>query len=103
MHFDLDHAIALAGLAAPALDVETEAPRVVAARAGLGHAGEQLADGREQPGVGGRVAARRAADGALVDADDFVEVFQAADRRVRRGLALGLVQLARNGREAEAR
>ena len=61
------------------------------------HAGEQLADRREQARVGGRVAARRAADGALVDADDLVEVLQALHGRVGRGFALRVVQLARHG------
>jgi hypothetical protein len=37
VHLDLDHAVALAGLAAAALHVEAEAPGVVAARARLGH------------------------------------------------------------------
>ena len=31
VHFDLDHAVALTGLAAPALDVEGETPRPVTA------------------------------------------------------------------------
>jgi hypothetical protein len=38
VHLDLDHAVALAGLAAAALDVEAEAPRAVAALARLGQA-----------------------------------------------------------------
>src|SRR5690606_23102448 len=73
MHLDLDHAVALAGFAPAALDVEAEAAGVVAARARLGYAGEQFAYGREQARVGGRVAAGGAADGALVDTDDLVE------------------------------
>ena len=44
VHLDLDHAVALAGLAAPALDVEREAARPVAARLGLRQAGEPVAD-----------------------------------------------------------
>jgi hypothetical protein len=36
VHLHLDHAVALAGLAAPALDVEAEAAGLVAARARLG-------------------------------------------------------------------
>ena len=86
VHLDLDHAVALAGLAAAALDVEGEASRAVAALARLRHAGEQLADRREQPGVGGRVGARRAADRALVDVDHLVEELEALDLVVRRRL-----------------
>ena len=56
VHLDLDEAVALARLAAPALDVEREAPRAVAALARLLHLREQLADRREQPGVGRRIA-----------------------------------------------
>ena len=38
VHLDLDDAVALAGLAAPALHIEGEAPRRIAARLGLGQA-----------------------------------------------------------------
>ena len=89
VHLDLDHAVALARLAAPALDVEREAPGAVAALARRRHAGEELADRREEPGVGRRVGARRAADRALVDVDHLVEVLDAADRVVRRRLEPG--------------
>ena len=67
VHLDLDRAVALAGLAAPALDVEREAPRLVAALARLGRAGKKVADFGEDARVGGRVAPGRASDGALVD------------------------------------
>ena len=77
VHLDLDDAVALAGLAAAALDVEGEAAGLVAARLGLGQAGEPFADRREGAGVGGRVGARRAADRRLVDVDDLVEKFEA--------------------------
>ena len=61
VHLDLDRAVTLAGLAAPALDVEREAPRSVAAGTRFRHAGEQLADRRHQAGVSGRVGTRGAA------------------------------------------
>src|SRR5205085_746017 len=73
MHLDLDDAVALAGLAAPAFDVEREAARQIAARLGLREAGKPVADRREAAGVGCRVRARRAADRRLVDVDDLVE------------------------------
>jgi hypothetical protein len=85
VHLDLDQPVALARLAAAALHVEREAPRPVAADLGLGHLREQLADGREEPGVRGRVGARRAPDGALVDVDDLVDVLEARDRSCRPG------------------
>src|SRR4029078_6651522 len=79
MHLDAQHPIALTGLAAPAADIEAEAPRVVAARAGFGDLRKQLADHREQSGVGGRVGARRAADRILVDVNDALEALEPAN------------------------
>ena len=98
MHLDLGDAVALAGLATAALDVEGEAPGVIPALACLGHAREQLPDGREQSRIGCRVGARRAADRALVDADRLVEVLQAGDRIVRRRLGGAAVEAARHRR-----
>src|SRR5690606_2307760 len=66
-----------------ALHVEAEAAGLVAAGLRFGHGGEEFANKREHAGVGGRVRPRRAPDGALVDIDDFVEVFEAFDRVVR--------------------
>ena len=73
VHLDLDRAVALAGLAAAAADVEGEAPGLVAAHLRLGRQRVELADVREQVDVGGRVRARRAADRLLVDVDHLVE------------------------------
>src|SRR5262249_3622819 len=96
MHLDLDHAVALAGLAAPALDVEGEAAGLVAARLRLGQAREPFADRGERAGIGRRMAARRAADRRLIDVDHLVEMFEALDTLVRgRGLG-GAVELARD-------
>src|SRR5207237_4157810 len=41
--------------------------------------GEKLTNRREQGGVSCRIRARRAADRALIDVDDFVEVLEAGD------------------------
>ncbi len=79
VHLDLDDAVALAGLAAAALDVEGEAAGLVAARLGLRQAGEPVADRGEGAGIGRRVRARRAADRRLVDVDDLVEELEALD------------------------
>ena len=85
VHLDLDLPVAAAHLAAAALDVEREAARLVAARPRLLGLGEQLADLVEQPDVGGRVGARRAADRRLVDRDDLVELLEAGDPPVHPG------------------
>ena len=98
MHLDLDHAVALARLAAPALDVEREAPGPVAARLRLGQAGEPVADRGEAVGVGGGVRARRAPDRRLVDVDHLVEELDALDLVVGAGEQAGLVQAARQRR-----
>src|SRR5690606_10886185 len=73
VHLDLDDAVALAGLAAPTLDVERETARLVTARLRLGQPGKPVPDRRESAGIGGRIGARRAPDGALVDVDDLIE------------------------------
>ena len=86
LHLDLDDAVALARLAAAALDVEAEAAALVAPQAGVGGAGEEVADGPEHAGVGGRVGARRAADRALVDLDDLVDGVQPLDPVVGAGI-----------------
>jgi hypothetical protein len=52
MHLDFDDAVALTRLAASAFDVEAEAPGFVAAGAGFRHGCEDVADRREQAGVG---------------------------------------------------
>ncbi len=96
VHLDLDDAVALAGLAAAALDVEGEAAGLVAARLGLGQAGEPFADWRERAGVGRGVGARGAADRRLVDVDDLVDMLQPLDAVVRGGTFAGVVELARD-------
>src|SRR3546814_1041787 len=50
VHLDLQHAVALIGLAPPALDVEGEAPRLVSARLRFRQAGEPVADVGEGAG-----------------------------------------------------
>ena len=55
MHLDLGNAVALAGFAAAAFHIERKAAGVVAALPRLRHAGEEIADRREESGVGGRV------------------------------------------------
>ena len=94
MHLDLDHAVALAGLAAPALHIEAEPPGLVAARLGFRQAGEPVADRAEGAGIGRRVRARRAPDRALVDVDHLVEIFEALKAVIGLRRAGGAVQLA---------
>ena len=82
LHLDLDRAVARAGLAAAALDVEGEAAWLVAPDLRLRGRGEQLPDVVEHAGVGRRVGARGTADRALVDVHDLVQVLHAGDPHV---------------------
>ena len=93
VHFDVghevelggDHAFALALLAAPALDVEAEAAGLVSALHGQRRLGEQVADGVVEADVGGGVGPAVAADGRLVDVDDFVDMLHAVEAVVVAG------------------
>ena len=99
MHLDPQLAVPFALLAAAARHVEAEPPRRVAAQLGLGQIGIQRADQIEHAGVGGRVRGRRDAQRLLIDADHLVDLFDAANRVVRRratcgrGAACGPAQL----------
>src|SRR5690606_34217492 len=53
----------------------------------------QLAQWREQTGVGGRVGARRAADRRLVDVDHLVEQVEIVDGAMRGDRLRGTVEL----------
>ena len=95
VHFHFQHAIALASLAAAAFDVEREAAHAVTPFARQRHARIQFAYRRENACVSGRVGARSAANRALVDIDDFVELLHAFDVGIRRWLVFGgTVQIA---------
>ena len=93
MHLNLQKAVAGAGLAPAAARIERKAPRPVAARLGVLRGGEEIADFVEKPRVRRRVRARRAPDGALVDADDLVEVLQPLDAAKAPRVRLHAVEL----------
>jgi hypothetical protein len=73
VHLNLDDTVSAAGFAAAALDVEAEPPFSVSAYLGVGGLGEQLADDGRTHRYSGRVGARRAPDGRLVDVDHLVD------------------------------
>ena len=83
MHLDLDEAIALALLAAPAFDVEGEAPRLIPPRLRFGQPGKPIANIGESTGICGRVGARSAANRRLVNLDHLVTIFKAGDLFMR--------------------
>jgi len=95
IHFDAAETFALAGFATPAFHVEAEASGAVTPLAGFREHGKKLADGSEDAGVGGGIRARRAANGRLIDLDDFVNVLDAKEHAVRAGRLHGAVELLR--------
>src|SRR5205085_1067760 len=95
VHLDAFEAVALARLAAPALDVEGEAARLVAALARLGEHRVKLAYRREESGVGRGVRARRAADGRLVNLYALIYVLKPLGRVVLARLFERAVEVAR--------
>ncbi|TKS58497.1 MAG: hypothetical protein EWM73_03521 [Nitrospira sp.] len=73
MHLDLDQPVALAGLAAAALYIETIATGLVPPNAGLGQIRVEIPDETEQTCIGRRIRARSPADRGLVDVDHFIQ------------------------------
>src|SRR5262249_22312762 len=94
IHFDAAEAIALAGFAASAFHVETEAAGFVTSLARVGKHGVEIADGREEAGVGGGIGTRGAADRGLIDANDLVDLFDAGDFAMRARSVVRLVDFA---------
>ena len=86
VHFNLDHAVALARFAAAAAHVKAETSWRIAAGARFRHTGKQFTYGREDAGIGCRVRARGTANRALVNVDNFIEMLQTLDVAVRRRL-----------------
>ena len=80
----------------PPLTLNENRPGPEPARLGVGQHREQLADEREQPGVGRRVRPRRAADRRLIDLDHLVDAARCPRcDRARPGSSRGAVELAR--------
>src|SRR5882724_2255956 len=97
IHLDAAETVALAGFAAAALHVEAEAPGAVAALARFGEHGKEIADGGEDAGVGGGIRTRRAANGRLIDLDDFVDLISAENFTMGRGRLRRAIELLREG------
>ena len=78
IHFDADDAVAPAGFTAAAFDVETKPAGFIATDLGFRRLAEQLADEIKDPRIGSRVGSGSPSDRRLVDIDDFIDVFCAA-------------------------
>ena len=94
IHLDLDHAIALAVLAAATLHVKTEPARPVATHAGRGQLREEIADGVKRAGVGERIGAGRATNRRLVDDDGLVDEFESINRIMFSRRFLAVIKMA---------
>src|SRR6185295_17859027 len=97
IHLDAFQSVALASLAAPALHVEAETSGFVAALPGFGKPRIEIADGREDLRVCGRVRPRCAADGGLIDLDDVLDQVEAGDREVLAGFRARPIHCLRCG------
>ncbi len=84
LHLDFFKALATAGLAAAALDIERESRRRVTAQARHIGAGEQAAHAVEGFHVSRRIGPRRGADRRLIDQDHFGNFVDARDARAIR-------------------
>ena len=94
MHLDLSGSLSLTMFAAAALDIEAKPSRLVPAYLGLARHRKQRADQIEHARIGRRIAARRTADGRLVDLNDLVDLRGADDIFVLAGFLAGTVQPA---------
>src|SRR5437879_11530110 len=83
IHFDTAQAVSLAGFAAAAFDVETEAAGTVATLARFRQHGKEIADRRENSGVGGGIRSRRTANRGLIDFNNFVDLVSAENLAMR--------------------
>ena len=101
MHLDFCDPVALAGLAAPAADIKTEATRLVAPRARFLSAREQFPYRGEDAGVSRGIGARCATNRALVNVDTFVELLEPFDIVVGGGFQCGRTVQRGGGQRVE--
>ena len=95
VHLDGLITIAATGFAAATLDIEREAAGLIATDLGLGQVDEERADIAEHTGIGGRIGAGRATDGALIDIHHLIDEFQALDTIVRHGRLERVIEVLR--------
>ena len=94
MHLDLQHAVPLALLTAPAFHVEAEPPRVIPTDPRRRQPREQIADLVEHACVRRRIAPRRPPDRRLVHHDAFLQQVQPANLPMRPRPLLAAVPLS---------
>ena len=94
MHLDFDKAATFAIFASAAFDIETETAGIISAHTRRRQLRKELADRRECACISDRVRARCAPDGALVDDDGFVNLFDPTQVAESSRSFLGIVELA---------
>src|SRR5271156_5951571 len=99
LHFHCNRAIALAGLAPSARNVEGKVPRGKSALLGLRQRGKEFADGVKRLNVSHRIRPRRSSNGRLIDQYHFINKLIALQtfprsRGPRRSCALLLLGLS---------
>src|ERR1700722_3753956 len=92
IHFDATLAISLASFTAAAFHVEAEASRAISALAGFRKHRKEIAYGRENTTVSGRIRTRRASYRRLIDLNYFVDVLDSFNGGVRAGFFHRAVQ-----------
>src|ERR1700676_2608613 len=83
IHLDAAQAVALTSFATAAFHVKTKTSGFIAALARFGKHGKKIADGRENPGVGGGIRTRSSADGRLIDLNYLVDLLRAKNFAMR--------------------
>ena len=87
LHLDVFEAVATTGRATAGTGVKAEGTGGVLALEGIGQFGKQRADGIKSADKTGRVRARRAADGRLIDQHDLTDQFSPLQGAMRTGRA----------------
>src|SRR5581483_7128390 len=82
VHLDPSLTFTLAGLAASAGNIEREPPGFITALPRFWQHRIQIANLGKAPGVSCGIGSRRAPDGRLIDANDFVDILRARNRFV---------------------
>ncbi len=77
MHFDLNNAVPLAGLAPAAFDIERKPSWGIAACPGFWQAGKPFPDRGKCPCIGGWVGARRPPNRRLVNINNLIQQLKA--------------------------
>ena len=95
MHLNLLYTVTLAGLTATALDIKGKATTRIAMTTCIGCFGKQITYLGKQTRIGGRIGARCAPNGALVNINDLIQMLYPLHAVVRTRIGCCAVQLVR--------